>query len=172
MTLMLQYPRRYCVLKWSIQAANILNPSLGWATPRVSSKNSHQPTLHVFLTRPIYSLFHPRNMMLLTYSGTPLIVRLCSPILNLRSVMSPPAPNTSPTSHDGITADAVEIFSATCTPCTPFLSIKMPITIQKVAAAAHASTAGLNIVAGNWHAPAGQTARARMMTRKHPQHLP
>jgi hypothetical protein len=119
----------------------------------------------------IYSPFRPRNTIFLTYSGNLLIVRLCSPIPNPRSVTSLPALDTSPTSHDGITAGAVETSSATCTPCMPSPSTKTPITIQRVAAAAPASTAGPNIAAGNWHAPAGQTARARMTTRKHPLHL-
>lgn len=120
----------------------------------------------------IYSPFRPRNIISLTYLGSLLTARLCSPIPNPRFVTSPHVLDTSPISHDGTTAGAVETFFATCTPCMQFPSTKTPITIQRVAAAAHASTAGPNTAAGNWHAPAGQTARARMTTRKHPLPLP
>jgi hypothetical protein len=94
-------------------------------------------------------------------------------MLNRLFAMTRFVPDTSPTLPGGITVDGAATSSATCTPCTPSLSIKMPTTTRWAHGAAPASTAGSTTAHGSLPAAAAPIARARTATkrpRKPPQH--
>lgn len=82
---------------------------------------------------------------------------------NPPSAMKQPAQNTSPTLQGGIIVGAVEISSAMPTLVIQFLSIKMPITIQRVLKAAPANIAGTVIEVGLSHAPVDPTVKVLKM---------
>lgn len=89
---------------------------------------------------------------------------------SLQSVTTRPARDTLPISLADITAEDVEIFSATCTQCCPFLSTKMPITILKESEVDRASIAGVNIEHGKLQDLADPIANLLTMSLKLLQH--
>jgi hypothetical protein len=77
-----------------------------------------------------------------------------------------PARDTSAISHDGITVDAVGIYSVIYILPTLFPSTKTQIIIPKAPEADPAITVSMTTNAGGLLVPAVQTARVRMVTQK------
>jgi hypothetical protein len=84
--------------------------------------------------------------------------------------MMQPAHDTSAISHDGITVDAVGIYSVIYILPALFPSTKTQIIIPKAAAAGPAITVSMTTNAGRLLVPAVQTAKVRMVTQKPPRH--